>query len=166
MFVTTSSQEEARRIAGALLERRLAACVNLVPQVQSVYMWEGRVETSQEVLMMIKVRYTVLLLGWNHIADCTVACLSSLLLLLLLLQTRASLVDAVSTAVKQLHSYDLPESIALEVSAGSAAYLDWVRASTAPAAAGTEAAINGGATLISAEELPYMQEGVTDAGAV
>ena len=166
MFVTASSQEEARRIAGALLERRLAACVNLVPQVQSVYMWEGRVETSQEVIMMIKVRYTVLLLGWNHIADCTVACLSSLLLLLLLLQTRASLVDAVSAAVKQLHSYDLPESIALEVSAGSAAYLDWVRASTAPAAAGTEAAINGGATLISADELPYMQEGVTDAGAV
>lgn len=47
--------EEARRLAAALLERRLVACVNLVPGVESLYEWEGRLETSQEVLMLIKV---------------------------------------------------------------------------------------------------------------
>jgi uncharacterized protein involved in tolerance to divalent cations len=55
MFVTAPSVEEARRIAQSLLERRLVACVNMVPQVQSMYVWEGKVESSQEVLMMIKV---------------------------------------------------------------------------------------------------------------
>lgn len=55
MFVTASSTQEAQRIAAALLERGLVACVNLVPQVQSMYMWQGKLETSQEVLMMIKV---------------------------------------------------------------------------------------------------------------
>jgi uncharacterized protein involved in tolerance to divalent cations len=55
MFVTAPSAEEAQRIAQSLLERRLVACVNMLPQVQSMYVWEGKVETSQEVLMMIKV---------------------------------------------------------------------------------------------------------------
>lgn len=43
-------------MAAALLERRLAACVNIVPGVESLYEWEGSLETSQEVLMMVKVR--------------------------------------------------------------------------------------------------------------
>lgn len=55
MFVTAPSSEEAQRIARELLQRGLAACVNLVPQVQSLYMWEGKLESAQEVLMMIKV---------------------------------------------------------------------------------------------------------------
>lgn len=53
--MTAPSQEEARRLSGALLERGLAACVNMLPGVESMYTWEGRVETAQEVLMMIKV---------------------------------------------------------------------------------------------------------------
>ncbi len=55
MYATASSQEEARAISRSLVERKLAACVSLVPQVESVYEWEGRVEQSQEVLLMIKV---------------------------------------------------------------------------------------------------------------
>ncbi len=48
------SQEEARRIAHALVERRLAACVNVVPGVESVYRWKGNVESAPEWLLLIK----------------------------------------------------------------------------------------------------------------
>jgi CutA1 divalent ion tolerance protein len=55
LFVTASSTEEANKIARGLLEHNLVACVNLIPQVKSVYRWEGNVEESEEVLMIIKV---------------------------------------------------------------------------------------------------------------
>ncbi len=51
---TTASQEEARKIAHALVERKIAACVNIVPSIESVYRWEGKVETAQECLLIIK----------------------------------------------------------------------------------------------------------------
>lgn len=51
---TAGSQEEGRRIAQALVERRLAACVNIVPGIESVYRWEGKVESAAEQLLVIK----------------------------------------------------------------------------------------------------------------
>ena len=51
---TTGSREEAEKIANALVERRLAACVNIVPQLRSIYRWEGKVERAEEVLLIIK----------------------------------------------------------------------------------------------------------------
>ena len=54
VFTTTGSQEEAKTIAQALVERRLAACVNIVPQVQSVYRWKEKVEEAEEWLLIIK----------------------------------------------------------------------------------------------------------------
>lgn len=56
VFVTTSSQEEAERIASLLLEKRKAACINIVPKVFSVYWWQGNIERSQESLLIIKTR--------------------------------------------------------------------------------------------------------------
>lgn len=53
---TASSDEEAAKIARALVEERLAACVNLVPAVRSIYTWQGKVEDGAEVLMVIKTR--------------------------------------------------------------------------------------------------------------
>src|SRR6185437_3513997 len=51
---TCASEEEANRIAVLLVERRLAACVNVIPQIRSVYRWKGAVESSAEILLLIK----------------------------------------------------------------------------------------------------------------
>jgi periplasmic divalent cation tolerance protein len=98
VLTTAGSQEEARKIANALVERRLAACVNIVPHVESIYRWQGKIETAEEWLLLIK--------------------------------TQAELFDRVRNAVKELHSYDLPECVMLEVAAGSPEYLDWIAKNT------------------------------------
>lgn len=51
---TTGSRDEAQKIARALVERKLAACVNVVGPIHSVYRWQGAVETSEEFLLIIK----------------------------------------------------------------------------------------------------------------
>jgi periplasmic divalent cation tolerance protein len=56
VLTTASSEEEARKIAHALVERRLAACVNIVPHVESIYRWQGKVETAKEWLLLIKTQ--------------------------------------------------------------------------------------------------------------
>jgi periplasmic divalent cation tolerance protein len=54
VLTTCGSLEEARSIAHALVERQLAACVNIVPQIESIYRWQGEVETATECLLVIK----------------------------------------------------------------------------------------------------------------
>ena len=97
VLTTCGSAEEARRIAGQLVERRLAACVNIVPQIESVYRWKDEVESANECLLLIK--------------------------------TTADAFDAVRAALNELHSYDVPECVAIAVEDGSAAYLEWIRES-------------------------------------
>ena len=99
VLTTAGSQEEAEKIAQALVERRLAACVNLVGPIQSVYRWQGNVETAAEHLLVIK--------------------------------TTADLFDAVARAIRELHSYELPECIQLPIEAGSAEYMKWIEESVA-----------------------------------
>ncbi|HKR95615.1 MAG TPA: divalent-cation tolerance protein CutA [Candidatus Angelobacter sp.] len=98
VLTTAGPQEEARKIAHALVEKRLAACVNIVPQIESVYRWQGKVESATEWLLIIK--------------------------------TQASAFERIRDAVKELHSYDLPECIMLEVAEGDKAYLDWLAKNT------------------------------------
>src|SRR6185437_5554513 len=98
ILTTAGSQEEAAKIAHALVERRLAACVNILPQIESVYRWQGKVETAQEWLLLIK--------------------------------TQTEFFERVRDAVKELHSYELPECVMLEVSDGSQKYLDWIAKNT------------------------------------
>merc|ERR1719270_1667596 len=57
-FVTAPNAEKAKEIAGGLVSNKLAACVNIIPGVTSVYEWEGKIENDAEVLMMIKTRTT------------------------------------------------------------------------------------------------------------
>jgi periplasmic divalent cation tolerance protein len=54
VLTTCGSLEEGRSIAQALVERQLAACVNIIPQIESVYRWQGKVETANEFLLVIK----------------------------------------------------------------------------------------------------------------
>jgi periplasmic divalent cation tolerance protein len=91
---TVGSAEDAERIARALVERRLAACVNVVPGLVSLYRWKGKVERDEERLLVIK--------------------------------TRVERVDALRQALLELHPYELPELVVLNVGAGHAAYLAWI----------------------------------------
>jgi len=54
VFITASNEEEAARIARALVEERLAACVNIIPSVRSIYRWEGKVEEGAETMLIAK----------------------------------------------------------------------------------------------------------------
>jgi periplasmic divalent cation tolerance protein len=91
---TAGSQDEARKIAHHLVERQLAACVNIVPRIESIYRWKGKVETSEEWLLLIK--------------------------------TTAEKFPQVRDAIRQLHSYDFPECVAISIEDGSADYLEWI----------------------------------------
>jgi len=100
---TAGSEDEARKIARHLVERRLAACVNIIPQIESMYRWQGDVESSREWLLVIK--------------------------------TSVERFAEVRAAIQELHSYDLPECIALAIEDGSEEYLNWI-----------ETAVNGKAS--------------------
>lgn len=56
VLVTASSEEEAEKIASLLLEQRKAACVNLIPRIRSRFWWEGKLDSAQESLLIIKSR--------------------------------------------------------------------------------------------------------------
>ncbi len=59
VFTTASSKEEAEKLARHLVDRRLAACVNILPQVSSIYRWQGNVEESREWLLIVKTTAAV-----------------------------------------------------------------------------------------------------------
>jgi len=75
VFVTASGMEEARNLAQGILGKHLAACVNLVPGVESHYWWQGKLETGAEVLLVIKSsaeQFEALeeFIRWHHSYDC------------------------------------------------------------------------------------------------
>lgn len=103
VFITAGSLAEGQTIAHALVEERVAACVNIVSPIQSVYRWQDQVQDDQEVLLIAK--------------------------------TTADMFDKLSARVKQLHTYDVPEIIALSIIAGAEDYLRWIGEQTCPSAA-------------------------------
>jgi periplasmic divalent cation tolerance protein len=94
VLTTAGDREEAQKIASALVERRVAACVNVVGPIDSVYRWQGKVERAQEYLLVIK--------------------------------TTAAAADRVKEVNRELHSYEMPECLALPVDGGSQEYLAWI----------------------------------------
>jgi len=66
-LTTTASEAEASRIAYALVEQRLAACVNIVPRVQSIYRWRAKTEQAEEYLLLIKTSLELQEKVWNTI---------------------------------------------------------------------------------------------------
>jgi periplasmic divalent cation tolerance protein len=94
VLTTTDNEDSAKRIALALVERHLAACVNLIPHLTSIYRWQGAVETASEILLLIK--------------------------------TTAEQLAALEGALRELHSYEVPEFLVLNVESGGKPYLDWL----------------------------------------
>jgi periplasmic divalent cation tolerance protein len=60
VFITTETQVQGRDIADALLAGKLAACVNIVPQVQSKFWWQGKIDSADESLLIVKTREALL----------------------------------------------------------------------------------------------------------
>ena len=98
VLTTAGSNEEAKKIAHALVERRLTTCVNIVPRIESVYRWKDQIETAEEWLLLIK--------------------------------TRSDAFERVRDVIEELHSYELPECIMLQITEGDKAYLDWLAKNT------------------------------------
>ena len=95
VLVTCPTLALARRLARAVVQKRLAACVNIMrSQAESVYTWKGKLETAREHLLLIK--------------------------------TTTARLRQLEREVKRLHTYDVPEFIALPIAEGSAEYLSWL----------------------------------------
>ncbi len=60
VLITTATEEEAHRIAEQLLNQRKVACVNIVPRVDSLFRWQGKLDSAQESLLIIKTRASLL----------------------------------------------------------------------------------------------------------
>jgi periplasmic divalent cation tolerance protein len=95
VFITASDEDEAAKIAKALVEARLAGCANIIKDIRSIYSWQGKIEDEKEALMIVK--------------------------------TQKTLFDSLTKKVKELHSYSVPEIIALPIIQGSEDYLKWLK---------------------------------------
>lgn len=98
ILITTPSVREARLIGGRLVEERLAACANIVPRIESIFSWEGKICKEGESLLFLK--------------------------------TRSKHFNGIVKLVHSLHSYTVPEIIALPIISGSKDYLDWIKNTT------------------------------------
>lgn len=94
VFMTSANSDEARRIATELVERRLAACVQILPEIESIYRWNGEVQRETELLLLAK--------------------------------TTAAQFDDLERAVRELHSYDTPEIVAVPLAHISEPYRAWL----------------------------------------
>ena len=96
VFVTAPPGDLPTEIARALVSEKLAACVNILPQIRSIYFWKEEVCDDAEQLLVIK--------------------------------TTAERYDALERRIKELHSYEVAEVIALPIVKGSPDYLSWLAA--------------------------------------
>ncbi len=100
VYITAPSLDEAQSLGRELVERRLAACVNCIEGMRSIYQWQGKIEEAEEVVLIAK--------------------------------TRSDLVDALTRAVKELHSYQVPCIVAVPILGGNADFLAWIEDETRP----------------------------------
>ena len=98
VLITAANPDEARRIAKLLVDKKKAACVNIIAGVDSLFRWKGKVESARESLLLVK--------------------------------TRAALLPEIISLVKEIHSYEVPEIIALPIVGGSEDYLRWLDSAT------------------------------------
>ena len=94
IFVTVPDKKQARQVANKLIKTKLAACVNIIPGVESLFSWKGKIDSAKELLLIIK--------------------------------SEKSKLPKIIKTVKSLHSYEVPEIIALPIIAGNKEYLRWI----------------------------------------
>jgi periplasmic divalent cation tolerance protein len=94
VLITTPKTEESAKIADKLIREKIAACVNIIPQVNSIFWWENKIDKEDESLLVIK--------------------------------TKKQLLSKLITLVKEIHSYSVPEIIALPIIGGNEDYLNWI----------------------------------------
>ena len=94
VLTTVANPEEAARLGRTLVEERLAACANIVPQIESIYRWQGKIESGTEVFMIFK--------------------------------TTHGRYQQLEQRLKELHPYEVPEIVVLQVRDGLPAYLNWI----------------------------------------
>lgn len=98
VLITTANEQQAVKISQAAVRAKLAACANILPKIQSVFRWKGKVTTEEEVLVILK--------------------------------TTAYRYHALEKLIKAVHSYEVPEIIAVQITTGSQQYLEWVFSET------------------------------------
>lgn len=96
VFVTVPNKNEANYMAKKIIEKKLAACVNIIDNITSLFRWEGKIDRCKEFLLIIKARKSKL--------------------------------PSLIKLVKDLHTYEVPEIIALPIIAGEKNYLRWIDA--------------------------------------
>lgn len=94
VFITTGQEQEALRLAQYLVAEHLAACVNILRPVRSIYKWKGKLCDEEESMLVVK--------------------------------THAAKLSSLISRVKELHSYEVPEVVALPIETGFRPYLQWV----------------------------------------
>jgi periplasmic divalent cation tolerance protein len=95
VLCTFANEQDAARVASIVVEARLAACVNILSGVRSIYRWKGEIENAEEVLALVK--------------------------------TSRDKFSALRDRIRELHTYETPEIIAVPVIDGLDEYLGWVR---------------------------------------
>ncbi|MFA5092586.1 MAG: divalent-cation tolerance protein CutA [Candidatus Omnitrophota bacterium] len=96
ILVTAKDKKEAQKIASGLIKAKLAACVNIVNKIDSIFFWAGKIDQAKESLLIIK--------------------------------SKKEKLSKIIKLVKSLHSYDVPEIVALPIIAGDKSYLRWINA--------------------------------------
>lgn len=97
VLVTCANKKEAKKIATVLLEKKLAACVNIIDKINSFFWWEGKIDKAKEMLLLIK--------------------------------SKKKLFQKLVKTIKTLHSYAVPEILALPILSGEKKYLEWLNSS-------------------------------------
>lgn len=94
IFSTCANKREAQKISRGLIREKLAACVNIIEKIESIFWWKGKTDSAKEALLIIKSKYSSL--------------------------------NKIIKVVKSLHSYEVPEIIALPITGGYKPYLEWM----------------------------------------
>jgi periplasmic divalent cation tolerance protein len=94
IFVTASNKKEAEHIAQELIRKKLAACVNIINKIESIFRWQGKIETAKEALLVIK--------------------------------SKKGKLPKIIQLIRLVHSYQVPEIIALPIIDGDKPYLRWI----------------------------------------